>query len=735
MTEAPRRPDRRRFLAASAAVSIAAPILGPGALTAGAAAPRRAGWAVPGRDADGGRTLPLFGFNTAHFVPGSNTTAWFDYSRSNASRTFASPNHWITAGMIGPGEECQDLAAFEALRSELLAAPEDNRFLDWPAIKVRYAEVITGGSNQLNADELFGALDDLGIEMVAQTDASGTWPDDWPEMWRKWQYNFAHAYYLAKNFGVRRFALVNEPDAKGVRDKIPDQGHLLRALRFGSDAVHRATELAAAATGDHRPGLVHAPVITRSTMPDDAREFQPYNLEANPMVTGYYGNDTRDDEIGWGKLALLNLHTDYRGETTDEAMFEVFDTHSYNQPPSWYRREIETIFAKLDEYAPDADLPVAYTEINRYNTSGFAGISESLETPRVARENVETAATLTAGGVQALIFFKMENTLGSDGKPYKSGFFYVEHEAPFRVRGATRGAEALRLFARAFRPDVARLGPEFGDPAAGIRAWLADDRAARCFRLLSTRAAEPAAAVTPLDLARLGVRPGATITTEEVSAGYAGGVARTLTLGANRRLPLDQPADTVWLTTIPYASVKESRPLAPEQAALVRSGAEADTALGTGQGLAVRRTDGTAPNEVSLLEFAIPRFGRPGLCRATLEFAAGGSPLTVLVVAVEGLDWDERKVTWNNAPYLGGADAVLTGDGNEVRPAGQLTIGPDAGAPSAIDVTDVVRRAAGRRLTLIIIDQPTSADPTPDDGRAATLMTPEGTPPRIRLWT
>ncbi|WP_161606146.1 hypothetical protein [Microlunatus speluncae] len=410
--ESPSSPGRRRFLASTAAVTIAVPVIGAGPA---AARPRPARLAVPDPGAGGGRTLPLFGYNTAHFVAGSNTTAWFRYSRAYASRTFASPNHWLTADLIGPGEECQDLASFETLRAELLGSPEDNRFLDWPAIKVRYADVITGGSNHLNADHLFGRLNDLGVEMIAEMDASGTWPDDWPELWRKWQYNFAHAYYLAKNFGLRRFAFVNEPDAKGVREKIPDQGHFLRALRFGSDALHRACEKAAAATGDDHPGLVHAPVITRSTMPDEAGLFQPYNFEANPATTGYYGNDTRDDEIGWGKLALLNLHTDYRGEPTDEATFDVFDTHSYNQPPSWYPRELETIFAKLDEHAPGSELPVAYTEINRYNTSGFAGRAESLETPRVARENVETAATLTDGGVQALIFFKLENTLGPDG--------------------------------------------------------------------------------------------------------------------------------------------------------------------------------------------------------------------------------------------------------------------------------------------------------------------------------
>src|SRR5690606_27271001 len=147
---------------------------------------------------------------------------------------------------------------------------------------------------------------------------------------------YAHAYYLAKNFGVRRFSFCNEPDVPRVAEQFPTIPDYIRALRFATDAIRCAVEDAGRAIGQPARAIVHAPVITRSAMtsnhsghPEDGPYAGEQNIELNLATTGYYGNDTRDDEIGWGRAALESLRIDYRGEEVDYAIFDVWDTHSY----------------------------------------------------------------------------------------------------------------------------------------------------------------------------------------------------------------------------------------------------------------------------------------------------------------------------------------------------------------------------------------------------------------------
>ncbi|WP_152363033.1 DUF7594 domain-containing protein [Microlunatus speluncae] len=295
----------------------------------------------------------------------------------------------------------------------------------------------------------------------------------------------------------------------------------------------------------------------------------------------------------------------------------------------------------------------------------------------------------------------------------------------------------MRLFARAFGATADRIGAEFGDPGAGIRAWLAGDRTGHCFRLLVCRAAEPAApGPVDLDLTALGLAAGTMITIEEISADYAGGISRQIPLSGSGRFRLDQPVDSVWLLTLPLDAT-ELKAVRPTQAALVRGGTDADTALGDHEGLAVQRAGAAAggADEVTLLEFR-PKVDRDRLSRATLEFpATAAASTTVLVVAATDLSWDAADVTWNSAPYLGGDDAVLTGDGDEVSPVGQLTIRPGTdGAPARLDVTDVLRRHDGDRLTFLVINQPRGADDTAEDGQRSVLQPAGGSAPRLRIW-
>ena len=691
-----------------------------------------------------GPGLPLFGLNMGHYMPGSNTTAWIRYSRINAARVFASPDHWIEDADIDSGASVRDLASFDAAKAELRRDPEATTFLDWPTILQRYESTVPGTTNKFTLNHLFGELKKLGLTVVAETDVGGSWTEVWDELWRKWQKCYAHAYYLAKNFGVVRYAIFNEPDVPRTRSRIPYMGTYLRALRIASDAIRCAVEDAGARLGTSMRALIHAPVITRSTMHDYGTTsdgpMTPTNMDRNRVTSGYWGNDPRDDEKGWGQSALESIHVDYHGETVPYKIFDVYDTHSYNEKPTWYRSEIPTIKEKIRTYA-GTDLPIVYSEINRYNTSWYKKVGHTMEYPPIARDIGHTAATATHFNVGShgggLIFFKFSNTAG-----YRTGFYYVdERSEPYDIRGATKGAEVLRLFGRGLTGDVQRLSVPITNRPGSLSVYGSYDPSAHRYQFFATQDGGNEVAYD-LDLSQLspGTSVGQVVTIEEVSARRAGGIARWVEVPDTKRITCTQPGESTWLITVPDSTVRELEPLTATQNAMVRNGADADRALG-GQTLAVLR--GTnAQDEVTFLRFDPPKPTSGTLVRAVLQVygrvPAGADLCTFFVFACPDLEWSEDTLTWNSAPYLPSGDSVLTKTGDKVWPAGQMTV-TESFTYHRIDVTDVVQAIGDKPLTFILIKQARHADDTGENDRRVTLVNRQDdntwARPRLRVWT
>ncbi len=741
--------SRRRVLSLGGAAGLAAAVgpLGGSAATAAGIVVRPSGTVV-------GPGLPLFGFGSAHHLAGSNTNSWLRYARINAIRVFAKPIDWIKPSDVSVGG-VTDLASFDAMKARVRSDPEATTYLNWPQILDRYENDMPTGTNKFVLNPMFRELNELGLTIVAQATLDGSWKMDWPDYWGRWQRGYAHAYYLAKNFGVVRFATHNEPDAWGSADQearleaIPNMDAFRRLLRFSSDAFRCGVEDAGLALGTSMRAIVHAPVVTRSTLHAngtqvdvrDTSDRTPTNIEKNPAIKGYWGNDLRDDSVGWGRAALEGIYTDYRGQVVDQPIFDVYDTHQYNEDASWYPGELDVIKAKVRQYAKK-DLPIVYSEVNRYNTSWFDGVNHTLEYAPIARDVGQIAATSTHFGVGqnggGLLFFKFSNTTG-----FRTGFYYTdETTARNDIRGATRGAESLRLFSRALVGDVDRISVPVDARPASFHVYGSYDAASHRHQLLTTQ--EGTSAVTfELDLSRFTppVAADQVVTVEEVSARRPGGIARWVTVPADKRVSCVQPGDSTWLITVPDESVSELPPLTATQNALVRNGSDnADRALG-GDTLAVQRKTNAA-DEVTFLRFdpAGPTTGT--LSRAVLQIygkvEANADICTFWVFARPNLDWDENTLTWNNAPYLPAGDSVLHNSGKEVWPAGQLSVTEDLDY-HRLDVTDVVRELGTAPLTFILIKQSRYPTDTSQNDRQVTLLNRNYVStwarPRLRLWT
>ncbi|MGH3736837.1 MAG: DUF7594 domain-containing protein [Micromonosporaceae bacterium] len=701
--------------------------------------------------------LPIFGLGMGYHMEASNTTAWIRYARINTARVWVPPHRFIDDAYLHSGG-VTDLSSFDAAKAALRPSPETAEGINWSAIQFSYEHTL---ERRRTVNHQVGELTRLGLTVLAESDAGGTasesslwYPADatqlWAWLWRNWQLQYLQAYHLAKSFGVVRFAIQNEPDAHGTNyyiwKRIPNMTAFRRALRFSSDAIRCGVADAAAATGRPMTAIIHAPVITRSTMINKGQggtgPITNTNIEANTATEGYWGNDTRDDYKGWGRVALETIRTDYRGNQVDYNIFDVWDTHSYGQPSSWYPDEIAAIKHKV-RLITGQDLPIVYSEINRYNGSQFDldPARRSLEYSWVAQEVGHIASTATHFWVGSrgggLVFFKHAKTEG-----HGTGFYYVDDDtAPYDIQGATRGAETLRLFSRALVGNVERRATPNTNPPAGVSVYSSYDAARHRHHVLVSSSLSDTI-VYELNLATLspGTRWGRTITIDEVSSRRAGGIARWETVPSDEVITCSQPRDSTWLITIPDLSATNTASPIATQNALIRNGADADRALGGGS-LAVQRQT-NAPDEITLLRFDPPGPASGTLVRAVLQVygkvGAGDDICTFLVYARPGWEWSESTITWNSTPYLAPGDALFRGGGDELWPAGQMSV-TESLTQHRLDVTDVVEALGAGPITFILVKQPRTSTDSGQNGRRVTLhnrVDPTSSHrPTLRLWT
>lgn len=732
----PGRITRRTALqvfGATGAVAIAHGAFGPVSPVAAAGAPTVS---LAASNARIGTGMPLVGYNLAHYLPGSNTTAWVEYSRINAARFFCSPSGYAQDDTVDPGASVTDVASFDATKALLRANPTSDAYIRWDLLQQRFDNVVAGGTNHYRLSYMLQQVTSLGIAPIAEV-YELRWGGPWNTLWQEWQKHYAMTFLMARNFGIVRYQFINEPDdARATLPNLATQDIYIQGLQIASDAIRCAIADVNRLDGTALKPIVIAPILTHS-----ANSKGNYNLDASP------GGDQRDDEVGWGQIALQNLRTDYHGDSVDYNIFDVYDTHQYGKAPSFYPYEIETIRSKMRQYTPGGvEIPIMYTEFNRQNTAAFAALPDDLNTPQIFQDIGSTWGDTLGADVEGMIAFKFENTVSTKGVPYKTGFYYVENTGVFNITGTTRAAEANRLFAKGFSgADKDLLRTDVVQGSTGFAGWVAHDRVNRSYHIWLPHASGDAAPYRlRLDLSKLplnpGVSPGYTI--EEVSATHGGDIVKIGSIPPNLVLNLVQPAGSVWLITIPDRRVvTESKVLVSGDATVV-GGTSFGVNLGASPTLSVAYdTTGAADPQASYLQFAVPRVELRRSQSATLQLHAqpmsDGTPLTVSVFAVTDDTWTEAGITWLLAPHIDKSSGQPLGVGDTVFPAGKLTV-EAAGGWCRLDVTDAVRHASADAIGFIILRTPQFDGDTTDNGRVATFDSLQSiagaSRPRLLLW-
>ncbi len=641
-----------------------------------------------------GQTPEIVGYNSGHFMPNSNTADWWRFSGVNGARIFSTPTTVEFSDDLAPfGDGVNSQATFVTRRDNLRANPLSTSYINWPYIEGRYQNAPTSGSNVINLKYAFGQLHDMGIDSLAQigyTNSSFPWDPagtaaGWADRWEQWQHFYIQAFYLAKNFDVHRFQMYNEPNG----DDIP-AAEWQERLRFSSDAVQ-------AAVAD----------VNRIYGKSLVAEMQGPVTAGNPLT--YYPT--------WGRPTVTNLHTTPLGVVDpDFQVMQTYDYQRYDLTGDSFGSELTNVKNTVGADAGGAPMRYAISEFNVHTAANFDATSDTLDTPSQFSRFGSILAQLANNQPDELYIFKFSQS-STAGTVKKNGTHFVANEtAPYNIGGETKGGAVVRLFAHGFAgaKDLFNVPATSGTGATDLRIAASHDARRDTYNMLSANEGISARTLT-INLSSWGIAPGARAIIQEVSSDRQGEVSQIVTVPVGGIINLTQPAQSVFLVSVPKAAPTYVRSLGATDDAMVKAGSNANSNFGTSGDLFAKNdaTDPSARN-VTFIKFNTGSLANSEVQQAVLQLWGQNDGSASQVIAhVYGLtsdNWNESSITWNTAPNLAATTSTalstisqnfITGEGTTAHIVGELT-GVATGRQMSVDVSDFIREHPDQQITFMI---------------------------------
>jgi hypothetical protein len=687
-----------------------------------------------------GPTPEVIGMNSGHFYSGGNTRDWWRYAGVNGARLFISPAEIEQSDDLPPvGDGVTNQASFVVRRAALRADPLNPDHINWAYFSNRFETLDLYPNNHIRPSPAMRELRALGVEILAQiTVSQSRFPiadaADWGGRWELWQHCYAHAFFLAREFNVRRFQMYNEPD---LAVTLTDADWLQR-LQLASDAFQCAV-----ADVNARHGKALAPLV-----------FAPVNA----------GNAASDYPT-IGGLAVTNRHVDFLGVTNPAfLLLQKYDYHQYNSTPGNYSADLATLRGLLaatmtNAVPPETPLPAVITEFNTRTGANFDTTASTLDTPAEYSAFGGIVVNLAEAGISEMYAFKFSQTerAGGNYPVQKNALHYVDNQTlPFEVGGITRAGEVWRLFNKAAVPGRQRLAFTTSGAASNLDTLAARDAAAQRFWLFCANDNSSAAGFTA-GFSAWNVPSNSLVLVEEVSETLYGGVRHWTNLGAARTLAANMGSNSVWLFSLHAAAQQPEQILVTTHDAEVRDGTNKNVNFGTNAILRVRNDPANAAGRSAvLMKFQLPAFDPARLQFALLSVhagtSAGNTTAQAHVYALDAANWSQESVTWANAPNLkddvpaGGfiTNGFVEGAGTGAFLAGQLVAGSTNFTEKLLDVTELLRARTNTAVSFLVAQTPRwdVALPSLDDGDVQpdglSIVSSEGQSvavraPRLRL--
>ena len=656
-----------------------------------------------------GVTPEIVGYNSGHFMPGSNTHSWWKYSGVNGARVWATPATVEGDDDLAPwGDGVGTQQQFLDRRAALRANPLSTSYINWPYIENRYATLPTS-SNTVNLKYAFGQLESLGIESVVEIhrtraayplDAAGT-PAGWAGRWEQWQHFYTQAFYLAKNFDVARYQMYNEPNHSS--NSTLSQAEYIERLQLASDAVQAAVADVNALYGKSLDPQMQGPVTAGANS-----LYQERTTDSDP----------RDNLVGWGERVISNLHTNFLGQV--DPNFKLIDTYAYQQysgnASTWTNNHM-ALRNSVNADAPGEGIRFAVTEMNVSTAANFELTTDTLDTPARFTQMGSILSAMAKQQTNELYVFKFSQTDdNSVSGVKKNGTHYVDNNsAPYTIGGSTKAAEVVRLFARDFAGAHALLQTPaaVGTGATDLQLAAVHNTDAGRFAVMSSNLATGARTLN-LNLSSWNLAPGSYVTVEEVSTDRHGEVRELVEVPASGLVSLSQPAESVFLVSALDQKPAYRVALGATEDAMVKSGGSASANFGDSANLYAKNSaSNPAARNVAFIKFDMGGVSASAVEQAILrvygENDGSAGQVITHVYGLFGDNWDEETITWNNAPNL--ADSLGTvndishnfvqGVGTSAEIVGHFT-GTQTERELMLDVTPFVAAHPDQQITFLI---------------------------------
>ncbi len=636
-----------------------------------------------------GRTPAVLGYNSGHFLPGSNTAAWWKYSGVNGSRIFSNLRQLTPASSFysqtDAALDATTQAAFEAQRAALRAKGPLSTYVDWRSIHLEYFGETLPGSNAIQPNHAQAAMATLGIRpliVMTRSPASYPWPEEasdnsaaaWQARWLAWQQWYAHAFVHARFNDVAGFQFFNEPDLYSSSSASLSQEQLVEMIRYGADAAQAAIA--------------------------DVNRFYGKSLEA--VVYAPVTSGPKLDAGNWGETVVANhANTLLPTSSPDGQLFQRFAYHNYGSPPERFGQRVAETRAGIDRITggEGSSYPIAITEFNTRTSADYATDDPERNPDGYTPDSLEMSSrlgqilvNLANNQPEELYLFKFSNAGGANnGVHWQSGTGVRD------VGGVTRSGMVYQLFVEGFTGgDLLEQPPVSGGPV------MAAARAGGSRYLFAANPSLSQAAELTLDLSGWDAVPGSRVTVRQVSDVHQGDISQVLTVAADRTVRVAQDPGGVVLVRVPTNPVADRTSLAASELSSVSQGRATTTFAGGDLRVGNSGTDPTR-REVAFLKFPLAGIDRDQpVSEAILDLSAwnpdGDTPVVTHVYGLAASDWTADTLTWSTAPNLRSPagtlslidDKHLTGVGQTADIVGQF-VATGAERRLAIDVSDWIQ--------------------------------------------
>lgn len=340
-----------------------------------------------------GKSFKYVGYNQGYYLPGFNVSGWLEYAGVNSIRIWPNLNNYAPKSAVQIDKTVNSVIEFDKRKTDLRANPESNKYINWDALKPLYDTPDYSSNNTMVLEYALTESKRLGMQPVLQINSTD-FDESWSTKWQQWQRYYSLAYYAAKTGDVEMFAMQNEPNHRHSGPMKLE--NWIVGMQIVSDALHAAI--------------------------DDVNKKYDKNLQAKLVGPATAGQNT-----DWWATIAKNIRTDYKGNTVDYDLVDIFSTHSYNSPASGYSTRVNNIRKILVENHPEnKSIPIVFTEIGRWMNAYLIDKEETMDSPSLFTEWAGIYANNMKNGTYGMWAFKLvTNTSSSYPRGIKSGHHYT----------------------------------------------------------------------------------------------------------------------------------------------------------------------------------------------------------------------------------------------------------------------------------------------------------------------